>query len=122
MLVAWSLILGTGGFCSSVRCRTASGASRSSWPAVLIAAVTYIPVVRGHHAASPTRCLHAAHQTPITVTASEDDCSFQFNPTGTVKFTNSCDIAKAQLSAYLGQLYDRVRRTGQRGNHTIVTP
>ena len=26
------------------------------------------------------------------------DCSFQFNPTGTAKFTSSCDIAKAQLA------------------------
>ena len=26
------------------------------------------------------------------------DCSFQFNPTGTVKFTNSCDIVKALLA------------------------
>jgi hypothetical protein len=32
------------------------------------------------------------------VTANEADCSFQFNPTGTVKFTNSCDVAKAQLA------------------------
>ncbi len=42
--------------------------------------------------------LYEAHQTPITVTADPADCSFQFNPTGTVKFTNSCDIVKAQLS------------------------
>jgi ATP/ADP translocase len=32
------------------------------------------------------------------VKADPADCSFQFNPTGTVKFTNSCDIAKAFLA------------------------
>ena len=30
--------------------------------------------------------------------ADPNDCSFQFNPTGTAKFTNSCDIAKATLA------------------------
>ena len=30
VLIAWSLILGTGGFVSSARCRTGSAASRSS--------------------------------------------------------------------------------------------
>ncbi len=32
------------------------------------------------------------------------ECSFQFNPTGTAKFTSSCDIAKQVLAAGLGQL------------------
>jgi hypothetical protein len=42
--------------------------------------------------------LHAAHQVPVVVTADKADCSFQFNPVGTAKFTNSCDITKALLS------------------------
>ncbi len=37
-------------------------------------------------------------ETVVTVTADPADCSFQFNPVGTAKFTNSCDIAKAALS------------------------
>jgi hypothetical protein len=41
--------------------------------------------------------LYAAQQTKVVVTADPADCSFQFNPTGTLKFTNSCDVAKAQL-------------------------
>ena len=32
------------------------------------------------------------------------DCSFQFNPVGTAKFTNSCDVAKGALVAGLGGL------------------
>ena len=34
----------------------------------------------------------------VTVTADPAECSFQFNPTGTVKFTSSCDIAKQRLA------------------------
>ncbi len=42
--------------------------------------------------------MHAAQQTVITVTAAPGDCSFQFNPVGTAKFTSSCDIAKSTLA------------------------
>ncbi len=42
--------------------------------------------------------LYAAHQTKVVVTADPNDCSFQFNPVGTAKFTNSCDIAKSLLA------------------------
>jgi hypothetical protein len=35
----------------------------------------------------------------VTVTADPAECSFQFNPTGTVKFTSSCDIAKQRLAS-----------------------
>ena len=34
------------------------------------------------------------------MTADPDDCSFQFNPIGTAKFTNSCDIAKSKLYSF----------------------
>ena len=34
----------------------------------------------------------------VTVIAAPADCKFQFNPVGTAKFTNSCDIAKALLA------------------------
>ena len=33
----------------------------------------------------------------MTVMADPAECSFQFKPTGTEKFTTSCDIAKAAL-------------------------
>ena len=63
----------------------------------LLAALTFLPVFNLlTKTANPA--LYSAHQTPVTVTAAPLDCSFQFNPTGTVKFTSSCDIAKAQLA------------------------
>jgi hypothetical protein len=43
----------------------------------------------------------------VIVTADPAECSFQFNPTGTVKFTSSCDIAK-QVLAGASVSYDNV--------------
>ncbi len=34
----------------------------------------------------------------MTLSADPSECSFQFNPTGTAKFTSSCDIAKQLLA------------------------
>jgi len=36
---------------------------------------------------------------PVVVTADPATCQFQFNPTGTKKFTSPCDIVKAKLAA-----------------------
>jgi MFS family permease len=65
----------------------------------LIAALTYFPIFQGlTHYANPA--LEAAQKNaPVIVTADPATCQFQFNPTGTKKFTSSCDIAKAKLSA-----------------------
>jgi MFS family permease len=97
VFVAWSLILGTYGFIFFGRLSDKIGRKPIILAGCLIAAITYFPVFELlTKTANPA--LYAAHQTEVTVTADENDCSFQFNPTGTVKFTNSCDIAKAQLS------------------------
>jgi hypothetical protein len=45
------------------------------------------------------------------VTADPSECSFQFNPTGTAKFTSSCDIAK-QVLATRSVSYDTADGTG----------
>jgi hypothetical protein len=95
--VAWSLILGTGGFLVFGSLSDRIGRKPIILAGCAIAALTYFPVFEALTRVS-NPLLHTAHQTPVTVHVAPEDCSFQFNPTGTVKFTSSCDIAKAQLA------------------------
>ncbi|MDZ4395253.1 MFS transporter [Cypionkella sp.] len=97
VLVAWSLILGTGGFLFFGSLSDRIGRKPIILAGCLIAAITYFPVFKAlTYTANPM--LAAAQETTVVVTADPEDCSFQFNPTGTAKFTSSCDIAKASLS------------------------
>jgi MFS family permease len=63
----------------------------------LLAALTYFPLFKGiTHFANPA--LEAAVATaPVVVVADDANCTLQFNPIGTSKFTSPCDVAKAAL-------------------------
>jgi MFS family permease len=64
-----------------------------------LAVVTYFPIFQGiTHFANP-KLEAAIASSPVTVIADPNECSFQFNPVGTAKFTSSCDIAKSALVA-----------------------
>jgi MFS family permease len=97
VFVAWSLIIGTWGFLFFGALSDRIGRKPIILAGCLIAAVTYFPVFKAL-TATANPALAAAQETPVVVTADPADCSFQFNPTGTAKFTSSCDIAKAALS------------------------
>jgi MFS family permease len=97
VFVAWSLILGTAGFLFFGALSDRIGRKPIILAGCLIAAATY-QIVFPLLTKTANPMLHAAHQTPVVVTADPADCSFQFNPVGTAKFTNSCDITKALLS------------------------
>lgn len=65
---------------------------------LILAGVFFIPLFQLlAHYANPA--LEAAiANAPIVVTADPQDCEIQFNPTGTAKFTSSCDIVKSTLT------------------------
>ena len=97
VFVAWSLILGTGGFLFFGSLSDRIGRKPIILGGCLLAVITYFPVF---HMLTKTAnpALYAAQLTPVSVAADPDTCSFQFNPTGTAKFTSSCDVAKALLA------------------------
>jgi hypothetical protein len=64
----------------------------------LIAALTYFPIFSAlTHYANPA-LETALKNAPVVVTADPAKCQFLFNPTGTKKFTSSCDIARTLLA------------------------
>ena len=65
----------------------------------LLAAITYFPLFRALTQATNPDLAKAQATAQVSVLADSNECSFQFNPTGTAKFTSSCDIAKQVLAA-----------------------
>jgi Sugar (and other) transporter len=64
-----------------------------------LAVLTYFPIFGAlTHFVNP-KLEHALATAPVTVIADPNECSFQFNPVGTAKFSSSCDIAKSALVA-----------------------
>nr|WP_315465497.1 MFS transporter [uncultured Rhodoferax sp.] len=98
IMVAISLIIGTPFFIVFGALSDKIGRKPIILAGCLLGALTYFPVFEAlTKAANPD--LYAAQQTAkVTVTADPAECSFQFNPTGTKKFTSSCDIAKQRLA------------------------
>jgi len=77
----------------------------------LLAALTYFPLFKALTAAGNPQLAAALHSAPVTLHANPNECSFQFNPTGTAKFTSSCDVAKQTL-ANASVNYDSVDAQG----------
>ena len=99
LFVAASLIIGTPFFIVFGSLSDKIGRKPIIMAGCLLAVLTYFPIFNAlTKAANPD--LHAAQQaSKVVVTADPAECSFQFNPTGTVKFTSSCDIAKQKLAS-----------------------
>jgi MFS family permease len=99
VMIAIALIVGTPFFVIFGTLSDKIGRKPIIMAGCLLAIVTYFPVFTAiTKAANPDLAL-AQEKNKVTVTADPKECSFQFNPTGTSKFTSSCDIAKQVLSA-----------------------
>ncbi len=99
LLIAAALLIGTPFFIVFGALSDRIGRKPVILAGCLIAALTYFPLFQAlTHYANPA-LYKAVQNSPVTLTADPSQCTFQFNPTGTAKFTSSCDIAKQMLAA-----------------------
>ncbi len=99
LLIAAALLIGTPFFIVFGSLSDKIGRKPIILAGCLIAALTYFPLFKAlTHYANPA-LYQAVQNSPVTLTADPSQCTFQFNPTGTAKFTSSCDIAKQMLAA-----------------------
>jgi MFS family permease len=98
LLIAWSLVLGTGGFILFGWLSDKIGRKPIILAGCALAAITYFPLFEKlTQEANPA--LYQAQQTiPVTVLADPAECHFLFNPVAPPVTTSSCDIAKQVLA------------------------
>ncbi len=99
IMVAISLIIGTPFFLVFGSLSDKIGRKPIIMLGCLLAVVTYFPVFTALTKAANPDLAAAQAANKVVVTANPAECSFQFNPTGTVKFTSSCDVAKQALAS-----------------------
>ncbi len=98
VLIAWSLIIGTGGFIVFGSLSDRIGRKPVILAGCLIAALTYFPIFGAlTKAANPTydKALSAV---TIQVAADPAKCGSLFDPVGIRQFTEPCDVARRALS------------------------
>jgi len=98
LLVAVSLLIGTPFFLFFGWLSDRVGRKPIILAGCLIAALTYFPLFKALTEAGNPVLARALATSPVQLVADPRECSFQFNPTGTTKFTSSCDIAKQALA------------------------
>ncbi len=99
LLIAAALLIGTPFFIVFGSLSDKIGRKPIILAGCAIAALTYFPLFQAlTHYANPA-LYKAVQNSPVTLTVDQSQCTFQFNPTGTAKFTSSCDIAKQMLAA-----------------------
>ncbi|MFB9953380.1 MFS transporter [Rhizobium puerariae] len=98
IMVAVSLLIGTGFFVFFGWLSDRIGRKPIIMAGLLLAMLTYFPLFKAMTWAGNPALAQAQDTVRATVTAAPGDCKFQFNPTGTAKFTTSCDIATSYLT------------------------
>ncbi len=98
LMVAASLLIGTPFFIVFGSLSDKIGRKPIIMAGCLLAVLTYFPVFTALTKAANPDLAAAQAKNQVIISADPAECSFQFNPTGTVKFTSSCDIAKQVLA------------------------
>lgn len=98
IMIAISLALGTPFFVLFGWLSDKVGRKIIIMAGLALAIVTYFPLFKALTWAANPALATAQENVRATVTAAPGDCNFQFNPTGTAKFTTSCDIATSFLT------------------------
>ncbi len=111
VLIAFSLLIGTPFFIVFGALSDKIGRKPIIMAGCLIAALTYFPLFKALTEAGNPELAAAQAKNKVVITADPNECSFQFNPTGVVKFTSSCDVAKQTLAA-ASVSYDNAAGTG----------
>jgi MFS family permease len=98
LMVAVSLAIGTGFFVVFGWLSDKIGRKPIIMLGLLLAALTYFPLFKALTYAANPALYNAQQNIRAVVTADPADCSFQFNWSGTSKYTNSCDVATEFLA------------------------
>jgi len=111
ILIAVALLIGTPFFIVFGSLSDKIGRKPIIMAGCLIAALTYFPLFKLLTEAANPDLAAAQAKNKVVIVADPSECSFQFNPTGTAKFTSSCDIAKQVLAAS-SVSYENVAQSG----------
>lgn len=118
IMIAIALALGTAFFVFFGWLSDKVGRKPIIMAGLALAILTYFPLFKALTWAANPALATAQQNVRAKVTAAPGDCRFQFNPTGTAKFTTSCDIATSFLTRN-SVPYDVV--AGEAGKPATVT-
>ena len=97
LLIAWSLLFGTGFFIVFGALSDKIGRKPILMLGLLLATICYFPLFKAlSHYANP-QIDAASRQAPIVVLADPASCTFQFDPVGKARFDSPCDKVKTFL-------------------------
>ena len=98
LLIAAALLLGTPFFVIFGTLSDKIGRKPIIMLGCILAVLTYFPAFKALTEAANPDLAAAQAKNKVVIVADPKECSFQFNPTGTAKFTSSCDVAKQALA------------------------